>query len=189
MKRRFLLVTLFLIFLLISACGAQAPQDAWTLYRAGRGTLVNQAFAPYSFEHPSYWRVEEAANKLTFASEEALLRKPPEKMMAGQIIAGLSINVNMPPEEMVQTYTSSLGSFNQFEEPVAVRLNGRSAVYQQGVNVETGDVSFVLAMDMDPNGETRGLLTARMAEGEFEKWEEILFKMAGTLQVEGISSQ
>jgi hypothetical protein len=84
----------------------------------------------------------------------------------------------MAPEEMVETYTSSLGSMIQFEEPVSVRLNGRSAVYQQGANPETGDVTFVLAVDMGE--ETRGLLTARMAEGEFEKCGEILFKMPGS---------
>ena len=42
----------------------------------------------------------------------------------------------MPPEEMVETYTSSLGSMIQFEEPVSVRLNGREAVYREGVNPE-----------------------------------------------------
>ena len=182
MKRSFLLIALFISFLLLSACGAQTPEDAWTVYRAGRGTLVNQAFAPYSFEYPAYWHVEEAANHITFASESRLLREPPEELLPGQILAGVSINVNMPPEEMVETYTSSLGSMIQFEEPVSVRLNGRGAVYRQGVNTETGDVTFALAIDMGE--ETRGLLTAQMAEGEFEKWEEILFKMAGSLQVD-----
>ena len=182
MKCSLLFVALLLFFPLLSACGAQTPPDAWTLYRAGRGTLVNQAFAPYSFEHPSYWEVNEAANSITFASEDALLRKPPEKLTTGQIIAGLSINENMPPEEMVETYTSSLGDNVEFEELVPVRLNGREAVYRQGADTETGDVTFVIAVEM--NDEMRGLFTARMAEGEFEKWEEILFKIAGSLQVE-----
>ena len=47
---------------------------------------------------------------------------------------------------------------------------------------EGGGTLFVLAIDMGE--ETRGVLTARMAQGEFEKWEEILFKMAGSLRVE-----
>ena len=62
-------------------------------------------------------------------------------------------------------------------------LAGPRVVYQQGANPETGDLTFALAVDMGE--ETRGLLTARMAGGEFEKWEEILFKMAGSLRVGG----
>src|SRR5687767_11902054 len=182
MKHGFLPITFFLASFLLSACGAPTPGDAWTVYQAAADTLVNPAFPAYSFEHPSYWELEEAANSITFASEAKLLQNPPEKLEPGQIIAGLSINVDMPPEEMVETYTASLGDKVEFEEPVSVRLNGRSAVYRQGVNSETGDVSFVLAIDM--GNETRGLFTARMAAGEFEKWEEILFKMVGSLQVE-----
>lgn len=181
MRHSFLLIVLLLILFLLSACGAQAAGDAWTVYRAGSDTPVNPEFPAYSFEYPSYWEVEEAANIITFASEAKLLQDPPEKLEPGQILAGLSINRNMPPEEMVETYTSGLGSLIQFEEPVAVRLNGRSAVYQQGTNPNTGDLTFALAIDM--GAETRGLLTARMAEGEFEKWEEVLFKMAGSLEV------
>jgi hypothetical protein len=41
-----------------------------------------------------------------------------------------------------------------------------------------------LALAVDMGEQTRGLLTARMAEGELEKWEEVLFKLAGSLQVE-----
>src|SRR5687767_14923464 len=182
MKHGFLPITFFLASFLLSACGAPTPGDAWTVYQAAADTLVNPAFPAYSFEHPSYWELEEAANNITFASEAKLLQDPPKKLEPGQIIAGLSINVDMPPEEMVESYTSGLGSLIQFEEPAAVRLNGRLAVYRQGVNSETGDVSFALAIEMGEK--TRGLLTARMAAGEFEKWEEILFKMAGSLRVE-----
>jgi hypothetical protein len=181
MKLTSFLRSLLLIALLLTACGAQTPGEAWTVYRAASNTLVNPNFAPYSFEYPSHWEVEETANSITFASEAGLLQEPPEKLEPGQILAGLSINLNMPPEEMVETYTSSLGSLIQFEEPVSVRLNGRQAVYRQGVNPETGDLIFALAVDMGE--ETRGLLTARMAEGELEKWEEVLFKLAGSLQV------
>ena len=84
MKCSFLLITLCISFLLLSACGAQTPQDASTLYRGGIGTLVNQAFAPYSFENPSYWRAEEAANHITFASEASLLKNSPEKLGRGR---------------------------------------------------------------------------------------------------------
>ena len=182
MKLTFLLVPLLLITLSLSACGAQTPGDAWTVFNAASDTLVNPQFPAYSFEYPSYWKVEEAANHITFASEAKLLQDPPDKLEPGQILAGLSLNRNMPPEEMVETYTSGLGSLIQFDGPVAVRLNGRSAIYQQGTNPETGDLTFALAMDMGE--ELRGLLTARMAAGEFEKWEEILFKIAGSLQVE-----
>jgi hypothetical protein len=181
-QKLLLLIALVFSLLFLSGCGAQTSQDAWIVYQAERDTLVNPSFPAYSFEYPSYWELEENANNLTFASEPSLLQDPPDKMEAGQIIAGLSINMNMPPEEMVETHTSGLGTPIQVEEPVSLRLNGRPAVYQQGTNPETGDVSFALAIDMGV--ETRGLLTARMAAGEFEKWEEVLFKMAGSLKVE-----
>ena len=176
-------IFLLLLSLSITACGSpSAPAgDAWTVYHAASDTLVNPNFPAYSFEYPSHWEMDEAANHITFASEAKLLREPPEKLEAGQILAGLSLNMNMPPEEMVEAYTSGLGSLVQFEGAVAIRLNGRSAVYQQGVHLESGDVSFALAIDMGE--ERRGLLTARMAGGEFEKWEEVLFKIAGSLQV------
>ena len=184
MKRSLLLIPLFLTLFLLSACAgdAQGPGDGWTVYHVATDTLVNPNFPPYSFEYPSYWKMEEGVNHIAFASESKLLKDPPEKLKPGQIIVALSINKSMPPEEMVETYTSSLGSMIEFQEPVAVRLNGRAAIYQQGTNPETGDLTLVLAVDM--GDETRGLLSARVAEGEFEKWEEVLFKMAGSLKVE-----
>jgi hypothetical protein len=181
MKRKLLLIVLSLIPLLLSACGAQTAQEAWTTYQADTDSLVNPEFPAYSFEYPSYWAMQEDVNHITFASDEKLLESVPQKLQPEQIVATLSININMPPEEMVETYTSGLGSKIQFEEPVSVRLNGRAAVYQRGTNPETGDAFFVLAVDMGE--ETRGLLTARMAEGEFENWEEVLFKLAGSLKV------
>jgi hypothetical protein len=186
MKRSIPLVVLFLSLFLLSACGSPAEPagDAWTVYRAANDTLVNPNFPAYSFEYPSYWRTEETANHIAFASEAKLLQDPPETMQPGQILVGLSLNSNMPPEEMLTGYTSTLESILQFDEPLSVRLNGRQAIYQLGVDRETGDALFVLAVEMGDAAGTRGLLTARMAEGEFSKWEEVLFKMAGSLQVE-----
>src|SRR5215213_10005370 len=183
MKRSFLL--LFVILFLLSACAeinAADPGREWTVYQAASDSLVNPGFPAYRFEYPSYWVLEEGANSITFASEATLLQVPPESLGAGQILAGLSINEDMPPAEMVESYTSTLGSTLQFGETNLVRLNGRPAAYQEGLNPETSDAALVLAVDMGE--ETRGLLTARMAEGELEKWEEILFKMAESLQVE-----
>jgi hypothetical protein len=178
-----LLISFPAIFLLV-ACGTQTPPDAWTVYNAANDTLVNPNFSSYSFEYPSYWELKEDSNNITFASESKLLQDAPEKLSPGQLIVGLSIAQNIPPDEMVGGYTSTLESFMQFEEPVAVRLNGREAVYQKGVEREGGGTLFVLAIDMGDATRTRGLLTARMAEGEFEKWEEILFKMAGSLKID-----
>src|SRR5215211_2966662 len=183
MKRSFLLLFVTLFFL--SACAeinAADPGREWTAYRAASNSLVNPNFPAYSFEYPSYWIIEEGANSITFASEAKLLNDPPESLGAGQIIAGLSINEGLAPAEMVESYTSTLGSTLQFGETNLVRLNGRPAAYQEGLNPETSDAAFVLAVEMGE--ELRGLLTTRMAEGELEKWEEILFKMAESLQVE-----
>jgi len=183
MKRSLLL--LFVALFLLSACAeinAADPGREWTVYQAASDSLVNPGFPAYRFEYPSYWVLEEGANSITFASEATLLQVPPESLGGGQIIAGLSINEGMAPAEMVESYTSTLGSTLQFGETNLVRLNGRPAAYQEGLNPETSDAAFVLAVEMDEG--LRGLLTARMAEGELEKWEEILFKMAESLQME-----
>ena len=180
MKRCFLLITLFLISSLLSACGA--PQDAWTTYHAASDTLVNPNFPSYSFEHPSYWKMEEKVNHIAFVSEAKLFKDVPDKLEPGQIIVGLSLNKDMRPAEMVEVVTESLKSIIDFEEPVPVRLNGREAVYQKGAEQDMTGLLFVLAIDMGEN--TRGLLSARMAVDEFEKWEEVLFKMAESLQLD-----
>jgi hypothetical protein len=145
---------------------------------------VNPEFPPCSFEYPSAWQFEEGVNHIAFVSEAALLKGLPERLGPGQILVVLSINLNMSPQETVESYTSSLASMTQFQETVSVRLNGRVAAFQEGTGRETGDVLLVLAVDMGHATQTCGLLTARMARGELEKWEEVLFKMAGSLQVE-----
>ena len=182
MKRGSLFIVFLLIFYLLSACGSQPAGDAWTTYHAANDTRVNPNFPSYSFEYPSYWKIDEGVNNIAFVSQAKLLKDPPKKLEAGQLIAGLSLNQNMSPAEMVEVETSHLESIIQFEEPVAIRLNGREAVYQKGLEHETGGMLFILAIDMGRN--TRGLLSARMAVDEFEKWEEVLFKMAGSLEVD-----
>lgn len=182
MKRSFVLIALFVLLFLLSACAAQAATNAWTTYHAASDTLVNPNFPSYSFEYPAYWQLQESANHIAFASEARLLESPPEKMSADQILAGLSLNTNMSPEEMVTSYTSTLDDALQFEEVALVRLNGREAASQQGTNPETGDMLYVLAVDVGEN--TRALITARMAGEEFTKWESVLLQMAGSLQID-----
>ena len=183
MKRSLLIALLFSLFL-FSACAqinAQNPGAAWTTYEAASNSLVNPGFPSYTFEYPSYWKLEEAPNQIRFASDSRLLKNPPEAMKSGEVLVGLSINSGMELEEMVTGYTSTLEEIFKFEEPAAIRLNGRPAVYQEGMHRETGDASVTIAVDMGQ--ETRGLFTARMPAQELEKWEEILFKMAASLKV------
>jgi hypothetical protein len=180
MKHRVIFVYLVLFFL--SACGAQTAPEAWTTYHADNDTLVNPNFLSYAFEYPSYWEIEEGVNQIGFVSERKLSTDVPDKLEPGQIIVVLNINKDMPPAEMVETSTAQLESMVQFEEPLSVRLNGREAVYQNGVHREARDEVFTLAVDI--GNDQRGLLSARMAEGEFAKWEEVLFKMAGSLHIE-----
>ena len=185
MKRDLLFIVLFLISCLLSACGVSAgpaSSSSWTAYHAATKTVVNPQFPAYAFEYPTSWKMEEGVNHISFASEASLLNDPPERLQPGQIMAGLSINVGMPPKDMVESYITNLGSTIHFEELVSVQLNGHQAAYQQGVDSETGEGRFVLAVDM--GGDTRALLTARIAQGEFETWQETLFKMAESLQVE-----
>jgi hypothetical protein len=185
MKRNLFLVAFSLSLFLLPACAqvnAQNPGAAWTTYQAANDTLVNPNFPSYSFEYPAYWEIQEGTNHISFASEARLLTDPPEAMKAGQILVGLSLHAGMAAEEMVTGYTSTLEDLFQFEEPSAMRLNGSPAVYQRGMHRETSDASVTIAVDMGQD--TRGLLTARMPGQELEKWEEILFKMAASLQVD-----
>lgn len=185
MKRIGLLFTLFVFFFLLPACGAGNTQNDWTVYHAKRDSLVNPNFPAYSFEYPSTWRLEESANHITLASDGKLLKDMPEKLHAGQILAGLSMNMDTSPEDMITGYESTLGSAIQFEDITSFIVNGRPAAYQVGTNSENGDQVFVLATDIGEN--TRGLLTARMAEGELDGWKDILFRIAQSLQVEAPS--
>lgn len=180
MKRRFQFITVLFILLMLSACGA--PRDAWTTYHAANDTLVNPNFPSYSFDYPSYWKMDEGVNHIALVSQAKLFKDVPDTLEPGQIIVGLSLNISMPPAEMVEVATEHLESFITFEEPVAIRLNGREAVYKKGIEQERTGLLFVLAIDMGEN--TRGLMNARMAVDDFEKWEEVLFKMAESLQLE-----
>ena len=186
MKPIRLFLTLFLSLFLLAACGAQGTgnaQNDWKVYHAKAASLVNPNFPAYSLEYPSAWAKQEEANHIMFASDAKLLKVTPQKLELGQIIAGLSMNVNRTPEEMIDTYASTLKGTIQFEDAVSVIVNGHPAAYQKGKNSETGDETFVIATDIGEN--TGGLLTARIAAGEADKWKEILFRIAQSLQLEG----
>ena len=131
-QRNFLLAALFLASFLLSACAAPAPGEAWTAYHAARDTLVNPNYPAYRFEYPAYWEMEEDVNHISFVSEQKLFKDVPEKLEAGQIIVGLSMNINMSPQEMVETSTAHLESIIQFEEIASVRWNGHAAAYRKG---------------------------------------------------------
>lgn len=185
MKRTSLLLTLFVALFLLSSCGSRAEvnaQNEWKVYHAAKDSPVNPNFSAYSLEYPSAWKLDEAANHITFASEANLLKDVPEKLKSGQVIAELSLNVNMSPEEMVDTYATTLGNLVHFTDKLSFIVNGRPAAYREGTNPETGDQTFILAVDIGEN--TRGLLTARMAEGELDVAKETLMKMAQSLQME-----
>lgn len=107
-------LTLIFVTLLLAACG---PKNKWTTYQAESGTLVNPGHPSYSFEYPSNWAVEEGVNHIAFASEARLLKNAPDKLNSNQIIASLSMNVNMLPQEMVKTATSTYQGFIEFNEP------------------------------------------------------------------------
>jgi len=177
---------LFWIFLLtaslLSACGSGSPQSEWKVYHAKKGSLVNPNFPAYSFEYPSAWTLDEAANHITFASEAKLLKSVPERLTAGQIIAGLSLNTDMSPDDMVSGYASGLSDVIQFGEPLSFIVNGHPASYQEGTNSKTGDQLLILAVDIGQG--TQGLLTASIAAGELEIPKDTLMRMAQSLQIE-----
>ena len=182
MKRIRLLLMILLPLFLLPACGTGNTQNDWKVYHAKPGSPVNPNFSAYSFEYPSTWKMEQEANHFTFVPDAKLFRDVPEKLNSGQIIAGLSMNVDISPEQMIDGYTSTLGDKIQFTEIVSIVVNGHPAAYREGKNLQTGDQVFVIATDIGEN--TRGLLTARVAEGELEAWKEDLFRIAQSLQLE-----
>jgi len=86
------------------------------------------------------------------------------------------------PEEMINRYTSTLGSEIQFDPMTSMIVNGHPAAYQSGINAETGDQTFVIAADIGEN--LRGLLTARVAGGKLDGCKETFFRIAQSLAMD-----
>jgi hypothetical protein len=165
---------LMVVVLLFPAC---APKNEWTTYTVD----YDAGILPYTFEYPSSWTMDAGNNYIGFVSKRSLLKDVPKKLKPGQIIVGWSMNINMAPEKMVLLRTQGLDDIIQFSTPVAITLDGRSAVYQEGVNYETKDESLFIAVDVGQN--QRVLLSSRMAEGERELWRETLLHMVKSLKV------
>jgi len=162
------------VICLLAAC---APKNEWVTYSVD----YDAGILPYSFEYPSSWTMDAGNNFIGFVSEARLLKKVPEKLEPGQIIVGLSMNINMSPEEMVLFRSNWLEEIIKFDEPVSLLVDGRPVAYQEGVNFETKDETLLIAVDIGQN--TRGLLSARMAEGELEIWRETLMRMVKSLKL------
>ena len=169
---------IFLIFLFLCPLSSCTPRNAWTTYTVDTAEPV---FRSYSFEYPANWTIEEGNNQISLVSHAKLLKDVPDKLEPGQIIVGLSMNINMLTEEMVNARADGLNSIIRFDDSVSVELDGRPSVYKQGSHTESKDQIFILAVDLGQN--MRGLLTARTAEGELEKWREVMLRMARSLQI------
>ena len=165
---------LSVVIFLLTACG---PKNEWVSYSVDHDAGI----LPYTFEYPASWTMDAGNNHIGFVSDAKLLKKVPEKLGSGQIIVGLSMNINMSPEEMVLFRSKWLEEIITFSEPVSLLLDGRPVAYQEGVNVETKDETLLIAVDIGQN--TRGLLSARMAEGELEVWRETLMRMVKSLKL------
>ena len=100
-------------------------------------------------------------------------------MKAAQVIVGLTLNINMSPEEMVQYRIDSLQSFITFEDIVSAEFNGRPAATAVGVNPATQDQTFLVAVDLGDND--RALLSARLAAGELDIWRETLYYIISSI--------
>jgi hypothetical protein len=176
-KYRYLPIFLSIIFLL-SACG---PRNEWSSYTY---TDVPQdfGFLPFSFQYPTSWVLEQGNGRVAFASEPNILANVPETMEPDQILGSLTTNINMPPEEMVDYYASTHEGVILFKETVMLELNGRSAAYKEGTEVEKGGQIFLIAVDMGQN--QRGLLVAKMAADELDTWRDTLMKIAESLRVD-----
>jgi hypothetical protein len=175
----FTLLVAFVAMVLISACGAR---NKWITFRVNEPP-PNSNLLPYSFQYPPDWVGYYENNNITFASDEALLMDITDKLKPGQIIVNINANVDMPPEELVETSASSLTGVIEFDETVLYDLNNRPAAYLEGINPETGDQVIFIAVDMGKN--MRGLVLSRVAEGELAQWKKTLMKVAESFQVKG----
>ena len=166
-----------LILVVILLCTACAPKNDWVSYSVDD----DPAFPPYSFEYPSSWKMNAGNNHIGFVSQKKLFDDAPKKLKPGQIMVGLSLNKDMPPEEMLFRSTNGLDEIIQFSAPVEIIVDGYPAVYQEGVNYETNDESLFIAADVGQN--MRVLISSRMAEGELELWRETLMSMVQSVQI------
>lgn len=164
---------LSLVLFLLAACG---PRNEWTTY-----TVNETPLSPYSFEYPADWVLKAGNDYFNLASDAKLSEDIQEKLKPGQILVSLTMNINMPPEKMLDDRASMLQGVVEFKETVSTELNGRPAAYKEGTETKSGGQIFMIAVDMGEN--MRGLLNAKMAKGELDKWRETLMKMAKSLRV------
>jgi hypothetical protein len=164
---------LSLVLFLLAACG---PRNEWTTY-----TVNETQLTPYSFEYPADWMMEAGNDYFNLASDAKLSEGVHEKLKPGQILVSLTMNINMPPERMLDVSASMLQGAVEFKETVSIESNGRPAAYKDGTETKSGDQIFMIAVDMGKN--MRGLLYAKMAKGELDRWRETLMKMAKSLRV------
>jgi hypothetical protein len=179
MKPTSLILTLLLTLFLLSAC---TPRNEWTTYSVSE-FLEKEPFLPYSFEYPSDWAfLDEGSNHIALASDKKLFKDVPDKLKPGQIIVKLSMNITMPPDEMVEIRADGMRDVFRFNDVVSFELNGRSAAYIEGSELEMNDQAFFIAVDIGEN--MRGLLVSYMADGELETWRETLMRMAKSLRID-----
>ena len=179
MKPISFILTLLLTLFLLPAC---TPRNEWTTYSVSE-FLEKENFLPYSFEYPSDWAmIDTGSNHIALTSDKKLFKGVLDKLKPGQIIVKLSANTTMPPEEMIGWRADGMRDVFRFNDVVSFELNGRPAAYIEGVQLETNDQAFFIAVDMGEN--MRGMLVSYMAEGELEIWRETLMRMAKSLRID-----
>ena len=171
MKITRLLPALLLLAYAVSAC---TPRAEWAQH-----AVNDKGFPPYTFEYPSSWWLEEGNNFSSMVSKKKLLEDAPEKLEPGQVIVGLTLNINMSPEEMVQYRIDSLTGFIRFEEVVPTTLNERPAAMAVGIQPDSEDQTLLIAVDLGQNN--RALLSSRIAAGELETWRETLYHIVNSI--------
>lgn len=160
------------MLLLLTAC---TPSDQWATHLAS-----DSGFADYAFDYPARWSLEDGNNFISLVYPDSIRDNAPDTLKAGQVIVGLSLNINMSPEEMVSYRAETLQGLIEFGELNSFDLEGRSAASLDGVNPETQDETFLVAIDMGLN--TRAILSARVAPGELETWRETFLRIIGSFR-------
>lgn len=173
MKTQRLFPILLLILFSLVAC---TPAEEWRIQP------VNDAgFPPYTFEYPANWELQAGNNFHTLVSHKDLLNAEtlPDQLEPGQILVGLTLNIEKTPKELLQYRIDSLTGFITFEEITAFELDERPAASVVGSQPDNQDQIFILAVDLGQNN--RALLSARIAAGELETWRETLYHIVNSI--------
>lgn len=164
----------------LSACQITNP-EAKSTYTAHPSAL-NSRDQAYTFSYPASWLVTEDADRLVIVSQPALQDALPDAFGAGQVLVLIRIAQNDDlPALIIANYVAQHRDQFTFADAIAYQLNGRSAVRVEGTRIATEEQSLTVVVDLAEG--IRGVVGARLAQGELSVWQETVLAIADSLQL------